>query len=126
MSAHAALPDLDKIAGSETLHTVHRVARLIGRIRRELSPPHPHWWHVSLAIRGSAHSTGTIGGVEGSGSTPFRLDIDLERHRLVFERESGPGLEWPLGGLVSSEVADSHVAGRGSCDFIQPRRVRTD
>lgn len=31
-----------------TLGTLDVFSKLAGRVRRELSPPHPHWWHISL------------------------------------------------------------------------------
>jgi hypothetical protein len=81
--------DLSGIEWKSSLKSIHDISKLIGRIRREYFPPHPHWWHISLQVTEEGLTSGEILGQSGERTPPFRLDLNLDSHRM---RLSGAGI----------------------------------
>ncbi len=97
--------DLSGIEWKSSLKSIHDISKLIGRIRREYSPPHPHWWHISLQVTEDGLTSGEIPGQTGENAHPFRLDLDLDSHRMRLS-EAGISVEKNLAGSNPSILKD--------------------
>ena len=109
-------PDMTQIADNPTTKSLHRISRLMGRVRRELAPPHPHWWHVSLQVVAKGLSTGTIPGGDNREGVSFQIDLDLDQQRLELRDENSVRVSWPLAGFRMDQARDgliSEIATRG-------------
>ena len=53
-------------------------ARVIGNIRRELTPPQKHWWHITLLVSARGLTTTPI----SSGEKTFELTLNPTRDRV--------------------------------------------
>ena len=78
--------NLSGVQWKSSLQSIQVISKLIGRIRREYSPPHPHWWHISLQVDEDGLTTGEIPGQTRGDVPPFRLDLDLKSNRLLLSR----------------------------------------
>ncbi len=81
--------DLSGVEWKSSLKSIHDISKLIGRIRREYAPPHPHWWHISLQVSEDGLTSGEILGQSGEEAPPFRLDLNMNSHRMHL---SGAGI----------------------------------
>lgn len=102
------LPDLTESL-HPTLESAHLISRLAGRVRRELTSAHPHWWHVSLSIEKNEISSGSISDPVDSSAEPFSIAVDLSQHQLVLRDRSNPPVEWGLTGLRIDQLRDDVV-----------------
>ncbi len=83
------LPRLELAAWQPTRDTLQGYAKVLGRIRAALTPPQPHWQHISLRVSPDGLTTTPMPLPEGG-----RMDmlLDLRQHRLVV----GGGAPWEL------------------------------
>ena len=98
-------PDLPT-AWMPTRDSLRSYAQILGAIRRNLVPPDPRWWHISLqAIEEGL----TTGGMEVAGGGELALTLDLGGHRLTALRGGEMLEEWPLDGGLSSAILGRRV-----------------
>ena len=100
-------PPLPLESWQSTRDTLIVYAKVIGKIRRAMTPKQKHWWHVSLRIISVGVSTTPI----PAGSKTFQLILDLTIHRLIILTSHGERHEIPLQGQSASafctEVLDA-------------------
>lgn len=84
-------------AWQETRDTLHSYCRILGGIRRQLSPPQKHWWHISLRVTGSGLTTAAIPRPDQNDGQ-FEINLDLEAHRLTITSTWGIWWEMPVTG----------------------------
>jgi hypothetical protein len=96
-----ALPPLPLTGWRPTRDTVHGYARLLGKLRAAYTPPHKHWWHVSLRAAATGLTTTQI---PAPGRT-FELLLDLVRHELVISTD-GERRALPLRGQSLAAFSD--------------------
>ena len=87
-------PPLPLDAWQPTRDTIARYAQLVGKIRRALSPPQKHWWHVSLRAAAVGLTTTPI----PAGNKTFELLLDFTHHRLLLTTSRGERRDFPLAG----------------------------
>ena len=78
-------PPLPYAEWESTLDTLHMWAQIVGKTRRELTPPVNHWWNVTLYVTPRGLTTSTI----PFGHEAFELDFDFIGHRLLIETSRG-------------------------------------
>ena len=88
------LPTLSLNDWKPTRDTLHRYARIIGKIRSRYMQKSKHWWHITLSVS-----------ARGITTTPFpvagqtvELTLDLVAHRLVIAGSGGCSAAIPLAG----------------------------
>lgn len=72
------LPELSLADWLTTRNTLHRYCRLLGVVRRSLTPRQRHWSHVTLQVMADGLTTTTI----PMGDVVFELQLDWIRHQL--------------------------------------------
>ena len=68
-----------------TRDTLHQYCRMIGKIRENMSPPNPHWWHISMRVSEKGLTTTPIPKSKDSTGQTFEIIFDLVNHHLVIE-----------------------------------------
>ncbi len=106
MTPTPSLPPLSLADSRATRDTLHAYARPISRIRRELSPAHPHWWHISLRVDEGRLGTPAIPGGPGGA---FDLALDLRQHILVISSR-GESRSIPLCGQSQADFTAELLA----------------
>lgn len=95
-------PDLTLSNWIATRDTLRAYARVLGRIRRALTPYQRHWWHVSLRVSASGLTTTPIAAPDGT----FELGLDLACHEARFAASTGDRDTLALSGLPATELLD--------------------
>ena len=57
----------------QTRDTLHAYARVLGAVRRQLTPPHPRWWHASLRVNTEGLTTGQVAAPSEAAVGSFEL-----------------------------------------------------
>jgi hypothetical protein len=72
------LPALPESTG--TRDALHAYSRVLGGLRRQLTPAHPRWWHASLRVGRGELTTGPIPvtGREGRNRHQVPSDVSAE------------------------------------------------
>lgn len=89
-----------------TRDTLHKYSQILGAIRRLLTPPHRHWWHISLGPTPRGLSTGNI-----DLPTGRRLVVteDLVDHAIRVECDGSEAATVEIGGGLSSRALGLEV-----------------
>lgn len=90
-------PPLPLYAWQDTRDTLHGYVKVLGRIRRQLSPPQKHWWHTSLRVTEAGISTAAIP-QPGQNTGQFEINLDLKMQRLTITTTWGVWWEMPING----------------------------
>lgn len=77
---------------SETRRLLQAYARILGQVRRQLAPAHPHWWHISLRPTAIGLSTGPL----IVGDNAFELVQDFTLHQILITNSRGESLREPM------------------------------
>ena len=95
-------PPLPLAEWRETRDLIQGYAQVVGNIRRALTPPQRHWFHVCLRTSGL-----------GLSSTPIRFEnitfellLDFSGHQLVISTSQGGWAEVDLDGHSALEFYD--------------------
>jgi hypothetical protein len=91
-------PPLPLSSWRATRDAIQSYAQLMGKIRRELTPPQKHWWHVSLRVAATGLTTTPI----PAGRKTFELLLDLVEHRLAISTSHGERRTVPLHGQAAA------------------------
>jgi hypothetical protein len=76
MTSQPSFPVLPLSAWQPTRDTLQGYSKVLGKIRRALTPPQKHWWHVSLHVAPHGLTTTAIPIPESNGAT-FEINLDL-------------------------------------------------
>lgn len=68
-----------------TRDTLQKYSQMVGKLRELMSPPNPHWWHISLRVSERGLSTTPIAKDKNSPGQTFEVIFDLVNHHLVIE-----------------------------------------
>lgn len=82
------LPALSSPGWQPTRDTIHSYARVLGTVRRALTPKRRHWSHISLRMTSTGFTTTPI----LAGRMTLELVLDLTHHQLVLT--TSRGVEW--------------------------------
>lgn len=80
---NVSFPPLSLSEWRDTRDTLRGYAQLLGKIRQSLTPPQPHWWHVSLRVTNSGLTT-TPMPIPGTEDT-VEIRLDLLNHNVIIE-----------------------------------------
>lgn len=107
--AHSRFPALNFADWRPTHDTLHRYARVLGRIRRTLTPYQRHWSHITLRVAADGLTTTEIPIPDGGGST-FEMLLHLREHRLVIQMSGQEWWDTPLRGQSATELGDAALS----------------
>ena len=68
-----------------TRDTLHQYCQMVGKIRENMSPPNPHWWHISLRVIDKGLTTTPIPKDKNAIEQTFEIIFDLVNHQLIIE-----------------------------------------
>lgn len=103
-------PDLRLQSWRDTRDTLWGYVRVLAAIRREASPHHPFWWHVTLYVSQQGLTTSEI----PHGSSSFEIELDLIDQQAVL-RSDGFGISsWPLAGQTPEQFFEQTVQALAS------------
>ena len=106
-------PPLTLADWQPTLETLQNYAKVLGKVRRALTPPQKHWFHVSLQIGTTGLTTGPI----PAGVTNFEISLDLTTHQLVIVTSRGARLQRPLTGQSAAVFCQEALFALASLGF---------
>jgi uncharacterized protein DUF5996 len=84
-----SLPDKE---WQPTIRSLHRWSQIVGKIRMALTPPMPHWWHVTLYVSARGLTTSPM----PYGGGLVELEFDLREHLLALRGSDGSKGTIPL------------------------------
>ena len=87
-------PPLPLAEWQATRDTITEYSKVLGKIRRAMTPKQKHWWHVSLRVISLGVTTTAI----PVGDKTLELVMDFTAHRLLILTSVGERLEIPLQG----------------------------
>ncbi len=111
----ARFPPLPLDEWKPTRDSLHQYARVLGDIRRAMSPYQKHSWHGSL----SATATGLTTTPIPAGEFTFETALDLKAHRLAITTSRGEAWHEPLTGQSPAAYLGA-VLGRLGAAGIRP------
>jgi len=88
------LPSLSLTDWNPTRDSLHRFARIIGKIRGQYMPKSKHWWHITLSVSARGLTTTPFPVAEQS----LEFTLDLTAHRLAIDSSDGWSAALPLAG----------------------------
>ena len=106
----SASPPFPRLDGDwePTRAALHAYSRALCALPEGILPPHPAWWHTSLAVGPDGLRTGNLP-LPGGGMAAGRLD--LLRHRIALNSSSGETVSFDLReGRTAAEMADGLIA----------------
>jgi len=89
-----------------TRDTTILYAQLLGKVRRSLTPPQKHWWHISLRAAASGLTTTPI---PVAGFT-IEMLLDFTAHKLVISTSRGEQWHQPLRGQSAANFTETTLA----------------
>lgn len=104
--ANSLFPPLALDSWQETRDTIRGYALLTSKIRRELTPPSKHWWHISLHVASAGLTTTPI----PAGQKTFELLLDFTHHRLLVTTSHGERHDFPLNGQSRKAFKEQTLA----------------
>ena len=79
------LPSLTLNDWIATRDTLHLYSQMVGKLRELMSPPNPHWWHISLRVSERGLTTTPMSKDKNSPGQTFEVILDLINHHLIIE-----------------------------------------
>jgi len=88
-----------------TRDTIHRYSQVLGSVRRALTPPQKHWWHISLRAAAAGLTTTPVPAEEMS----FDMLLDFTGHQLTISTSEGDWWDMSLQNLSPADFAEEAV-----------------
>ncbi len=107
--SHATFPTLTLADWQSTRDTLQIYSKVLGKIRRALTPPQKHWWHISLRAVPNGLTTTAIP-ISDADEATFELLLDLLQAQLVLTTSRGQSWHMPLTGQSAKEFCDTTLA----------------
>jgi len=95
-------PPLSLADWQPTLETLQTYAKVIGKVRRALTPAHKHWFHVSLRVAANGLTTTAI----PAPPRTFEMLLDLTAHKLIITTSRGEQWQLPLTGQSAADFCE--------------------
>lgn len=96
------LPELVLTNWRDTRDALHAYARVLGHLRRELTPPQKQWWHITLHVASRGLTTTPI----PFGHGTFELLLNPLKHRVEISVSDGGEGCVPITGQSQSDLYD--------------------
>lgn len=100
--AQSIFPLLSPQALHPSRDTIHAYSKLLGAVRRDLTPPQKHWWHISLRATASGLTTTPI----PCHDMTFEMELDLTTHEFCISTSEGDWWDMTLRGQSTREFAE--------------------
>lgn len=107
--SHASFPELTLADWQPTRNTLQTYGKVLGKIRRALSPPQKHWWHISLRVVPQGLTTTAIP-VSDVDDATFEMVLDLLQTKLIITSSQSETWQMPLTGQSAKAFCDSTLA----------------
>jgi len=111
-----SLPPLPLSQWRPTRDALHAYCRVLGKIRRSLTPPEKHWWHTSLRVQLNGLSTSAIP-IPGQEGDTVEMWIDLVDHLLVVQTAGKEVGKMELEGLSTSQFLEACLSSLARWDI---------
>ncbi|HEX6386480.1 MAG TPA: DUF5996 family protein [Anaerolineae bacterium] len=92
--SQSTFPSLPLSSWQSTRDTIAGYAQVVGKVRRALTPPQKHWWHISLRLAAPGLTTTPI----PAGDRTFEMLLDFKWHELLIITSQGERHSIPLQG----------------------------
>lgn len=102
------LPDLPPTA--DTRDALHAYCQVLGGVRRQLTEPHPRWWHSSLEVHPGGFSTGAIEAAGLDGDLELRLDVESLEVRVLLDGGEVSGRSLATDGPTPARLGAAWIA----------------
>lgn len=109
----SSFPPLSLDAWQPTRDTLNAYAKVLGKIRRALTPPQKHWWHVSLRPTATGLTTTPM----WAGTQAVELLLGLADHRLHVHTSRGAHAAFPLHGQAPADFCRQLTAVFSALDI---------
>lgn len=109
MKSELTFPAMPLAAWQPTRDTLQNYGKVLGRIRRALTLPQKHWWHISLRAAPNGLTTTAVP-IPGSDEATFELVLDLQQAQLVLTTSRGERWQTALAGQSVKEFGDTTLA----------------
>jgi hypothetical protein len=106
------LPPLPLASWRNTRDTLHTYVQLVGAIRRALTPPQKHWWHISLRAGACGLTTTPL----PAGRMTCELMLDFTTHELSVATSRGHWWDTSLEEQSSRDVMEAALAALEQID----------
>jgi hypothetical protein len=100
--AQSTFPPLPLDDWRPSRDTIHGYSRLLSAVRRALTPPQKHWWHVSLRAAAAGLTTTPI----PAGDMTFEMLLDFATHELCISTSEGDWWNMSLRGQSLREFSE--------------------
>lgn len=99
-------PSLAVANFAATRDAIQVYAKLLGKVRRALTPRQKHWFHISLRAAAAGLTTTPI----PAGSKTFEMLLDFTTHRLAITTSQGEQWQQPLSGQSAAAFCEEALA----------------
>jgi hypothetical protein len=107
--SYSNFPTLTLADWQPTRDTLETYSKLLGKIRRALTPPQKHWWHISLRAAPNGLTTTPIP-ISDADEGTFEMVLDLQQAALVVTTSQGDTRQMPLTGQSAKAFSDAALA----------------
>jgi hypothetical protein len=107
--SNASFPALTLADWQPTRNTLQTYGKVLGKIRRALSPPQKHWWHISLRVLPQGLTTTAIP-ISDADDATFEMVLDLLQPKLIITSSQGETWQTPLTDQSAKVFCDTTLA----------------
>lgn len=111
--SHSIFPALALAEWQPTRDTLQIYSKVLGKIRRALTPPQKHWWHISLRVVPQGLTTTPIPLSDADDDATFEMILDLQQGQLIVTTSRNGSWRTPLAGQSAKEFCDMTLAALG-------------
>jgi len=109
-------PPLPLESWRTTRDTIQKYARIVGKVRRALTPRQKHWWHISLRTSATGLTTTPM----SAGTFTVEIIMDFSKHELLLLTSRGENLKIPMQGQSAAAFGVELVDALDECDVVTP------
>lgn len=109
MKSPLIFPAMPLAEWQPTRDTLQLYSKVLGKIRRALTPPQKHWWHISLRAAPPGLTTTAIPMPDADEAT-FEVVLDLQQAQLIITTSPGETWQTPLVGQSVKEFCEVTLA----------------
>lgn len=108
--SHSTFPALVLAEWQPTRDALQIYSKVLGKIRRALTPPQKHWGHISLRVVPQGLTTTAIPISDADDDATVELVLDLQQGQLIITTSRSDSWRTPLAGQSAREFCDLTLA----------------
>lgn len=108
--SQTSFPPLTLSAWQPTRDSLQTYSKVLGKIRRALTPPQKHWWHISLRVVPNGLTTTAIPISDADDDATFELVLDCQQAQLLISTSRDETRQIPLAGQSAQEFCSTTLA----------------